>query len=145
MIAIAILDLDRFKGINDTYGHLGGDQTLNTVAKLLEKDFKRDGDIIVRYGGEEFLIIMPLCNALKIESHLDSFRQRLSQVIIHNPDDKTEFSVTASIGAVIANGTYSALLEDWIKQADLNLYQAKNSGRNKLVFTTLKDNNKVNR
>ena len=146
VIAIAILDLDRFKGINDTYGHLGGDQTLNTVAKLLEKDFKRDGDIIVRYGGEEFLIIMPLCNALKIESHLDSFRQRLSQVIIHTPDDKTKFSVTASIGAVIANGTYSALLEDWIKQADLNLYQAKNSGRNKLVFTTLKDNNnKANR
>ncbi|MFT5789123.1 MAG: diguanylate cyclase (GGDEF)-like protein [Shewanella sp.] len=144
VIAIAILDLDRFKHINDTYGHLSGDLTLKTVAKLLNKAFKRDGDIIVRYGGEEFLIIMPLCNALKIKSHLEHFKQKLADTIIESPGNVARFNVTTSIGAVIANGTYSDSLEDWIKQADLNLYQAKNSGRNKLVFTTLLDNPAVN-
>ena len=137
VIAIAILDLDKFKSINDTYGHLGGDLTLKKVAKLLENDFKRDGDVIVRYGGEEFLIIMPHCNTLKIESHLENFKQRLAEIVIENPDNNTSFNVTTSIGAVIGNGTYSDSLEDWIKQADFNLYQAKNNGRNKLVFTTL--------
>ncbi|QQX82039.1 diguanylate cyclase [Shewanella sp. KX20019] len=139
VIAIAILDLDRFKHINDTYGHLSGDATLKTVAKLLKDDFKRDGDIIVRYGGEEFLIIMPLCNALKIESHLENFKQRLANTVIESTDKTTHFNVTTSIGAVIANGTYSDALEDWIKQADINLYSAKHGGRNKLVFTTLLD------
>lgn len=139
VIAVALLDLDRFKAINDTYGHLSGDLALKSVARLLEDDFKRDDDIIVRFGGEEFLVIMPLCNALKIESHLESFKQRLAEIVIENPANNVRFSVTTSIGAVIANGTYSCSLEDWIKQADLNLYQAKDTGRNKLVFTTLED------
>ncbi|MCL1058651.1 diguanylate cyclase [Shewanella gelidimarina] len=139
VIAIALLDLDRFKHINDTYGHLSGDLTLKTVAKLLNDDFKRDGDIIVRFGGEEFLIIMPLCNALKIESHLEHFKQKLADTIIAPPGNTAPFNVTTSIGAVIANGTYSDSLEDWIKQADINLYSAKNGGRNKLVFTTLSE------
>ncbi|WOT03897.1 sensor domain-containing diguanylate cyclase [Shewanella youngdeokensis] len=138
-IAIAIMDLDHFKHINDTYGHLAGDMTLKAVSCLLEQDFKRDADIIVRYGGEEFLVIMPLCNALKIEAHLESFKQKLSQLVILKPGSDIEFNVTTSIGAVIANSSYSNSLEDWIKQADLNLYHAKNNGRNKLVFTTLPD------
>lgn len=139
VIAIVLLDLDRFKHINDTYGHLSGDLTLKTVATLLNDDFKRDGDIVVRFGGEEFLIIMPLCNALNIESHLERFKQKLADTTIIPQGDTVSFNVTTSIGAVIANGTYSDSLEDWIKQADINLYSAKNGGRNKLVFTTLLD------
>ncbi|MGS0825383.1 sensor domain-containing diguanylate cyclase [Shewanella sp. 0m-8] len=136
VIAIALLDLDKFKFINDTYGHDGGDLTLKRIAKLLKQEFKRDSDIIVRYGGEEFLLIMPLCNALKIEHHLERFRQKLESLVI---DAKQTFQVTTSIGAVIGNGTFSTSLEDWVKQADLNLYQAKEAGRNQLVFTTLED------
>lgn len=137
VIAIALLDLDKFKFINDTYGHHSGDLTLKMVAEQLLRDFKRNSDIVVRYGGEEFLLIMPLCNALKIEDHLDSFRQRLAKIVIDNKEDNHQFTVTTSIGAVLGNGTFSASLEDWVKQADINLYQAKHSGRNKLVFTTL--------
>ncbi|ABZ77072.1 diguanylate cyclase [Shewanella halifaxensis HAW-EB4] len=136
VIAIALLDLDKFKFINDTYGHDGGDLTLKRIAELLRQEFKRDSDIIVRYGGEEFLLIMPLCNALKIEHHLESFRRKLENIIIKG---KQPFQVTTSIGAVIGNGTFSTSLEEWVKQADTNLYQAKETGRNKLVFTTLKD------
>lgn len=140
VIAIALLDLDKFKYINDTYGHDGGDLALKRVAALLSQEFKRDSDIIVRYGGEEFLLIMPLCNALKIEAHLDSFRQKLENVVIELTHAKQKFQVTTSIGAVIGNGTFSDSLEQWVKQADINLYQAKNTGRNRLVFTTLEDN-----
>ncbi|GIU29392.1 diguanylate cyclase [Shewanella schlegeliana] len=139
VIAIALLDLDKFKFINDTYGHDGGDLTLKRVAELLSQEFKRDSDIIVRYGGEEFLLIMPLCNALKIEGHLESFRQKLQETGIELETDKVQFQVTASIGAVIGNGSFNASLDEWVKQADINLYQAKNSGRNQLVFTTLED------
>ena len=137
VIAIALLDLDKFKFINDTYGHHSGDLTLKTVAEQLKTDFKRTSDIVVRYGGEEFLLIMPLCNALKIEQHLESFRERLSQLVIDDREDNHQFNVTTSIGAVLGSGTYSQSLEDWVKLADKNLYQAKHSGRNKLVFTTL--------
>ncbi|GIU08078.1 MULTISPECIES: diguanylate cyclase [unclassified Shewanella] len=139
IIAIALLDLDKFKFINDTYGHDGGDLTLKRVAQLLSQEFKRDSDIIVRYGGEEFLLIMPLCNALKIESHLEKFRQKLENIVIDSQQDLQPFRVTTSIGAVIGNGTYSDSLEQWVKQADINLYQAKKAGRNKLIFTTLED------
>ncbi|MCL1136982.1 sensor domain-containing diguanylate cyclase [Shewanella pneumatophori] len=139
VIAIALLDLDKFKFINDTYGHHSGDLTLKAVAEQLLYDFKRNSDIVVRYGGEEFLLIMPLCNALKIEEHLDNFRQRLAKIVIENKEDNHQFNVTTSIGAVLGNGTYSTSLEDWVKQADINLYQAKHSGRNKLVFTTLSE------
>ncbi|MCG9731852.1 diguanylate cyclase [Shewanella sp. Isolate13] len=139
VIAIALLDLDKFKFINDTYGHDGGDLTLKRVAELLCQEFKRESDIIVRYGGEEFLLIMPLCNALKIEGHLERFRHKLQEIIIEQPKDRVQFQVTTSIGAVIGNGSFGASLDEWVKQADINLYKAKSAGRNHLIFTTLED------
>ncbi|WP_228768551.1 diguanylate cyclase [Shewanella sp. TC10] len=138
-ITIVILDLDFFKKVNDTYGHLAGDECLRVVSKLLQHEFKRDTDIVARYGGEEFLLILPLSNALKIEQHLNKFKQKLSELVITSPTDNQEFSVTTSIGAITANANFSADIDVWIKVADDNLYTAKDQGRNKVIINVVNE------
>lgn len=133
-ITVAVLDLDLFKKINDNYGHLAGDECLRIFAQLLQKYFKRDIDIVSRYGGEEFLLILPLTNSLHIQHHLNSFREALAEFEMISPEDKRTFKVTVSIGAITANPDYADELDKWIKIADDNLYQAKQDGRNKTVI-----------
>ncbi|WP_394133288.1 diguanylate cyclase [Shewanella maritima] len=138
-ITFAILDLDYFKTINDSYGHLAGDEALRQVANLLTEHFKRDTDIVARYGGEEFILILPISNALKIEHHLNSFRTLLAEHVIESPEDKKSFKITTSIGAITANANFSNNLDKWIKVADDNLYLAKQQGRNKLVINIIEE------
>ncbi|MGI2171308.1 diguanylate cyclase [Shewanella sp. MF05960] len=133
-ITVAVLDLDLFKQVNDNYGHLAGDECLRIFAQLLQKYFKRDIDIVSRYGGEEFLLILPLTNALHIQHHLNSFREALAEFEMISPEDKRSFHITVSIGAITANPDYADELDKWIKIADDNLYQAKQDGRNKTVI-----------
>ncbi|WP_319803620.1 sensor domain-containing diguanylate cyclase [Shewanella subflava] len=136
-ITIAILDLDFFKSINDSYGHLAGDECLRQVSALLLQHFKRDTDILARYGGEEFILILPMTNALNIEHHLNEFRTILASTKIDSPDSKQQFNLTASIGAITANANYHAQLDKWIKIADDNLYQAKAQGRNRVIVSII--------
>jgi len=131
-ITVAILDLDFFKAINDSYGHLAGDECLRQVSELLSQHFKRDIDILARYGGEEFILILPMTNALNIEHHLNEFRVKLASTKINSPNAAKQFNVTVSIGAITANANYHAQLDKWIKIADDNLYQAKAQGRNRV-------------
>ena len=138
-ITIVILDLDLFKKVNDTYGHIAGDECLRVVSELLRNEFKRDTDIVARYGGEEFLLILPLSNALKIEQHLNKFKQKLSEVVITSPTDEQQFSVTTSIGAITANASFSNDIYVWIKVADDNLYAAKQQGRNKVIINVINE------
>lgn len=137
-IAVVLLDLDFFKKVNDTYGHLAGDECLRAMAKELSSHFKRDVDLLCRYGGEEFILILPMCNTLRIEQHLNLFRENLANVVITSPVDQVTFSITVSIGAIIADATYSHSFEVWLKQADENLYKAKEQGRNSVVCTLIK-------
>lgn len=134
-IAVVLMDLDFFKRVNDEYGHLGGDETLKRVADLLKTKFKRDADLISRYGGEELLLLLPMCNPFKIEQFLNEIRQAIAELEIINPEDQRLISVTVSIGALIANASYSSSLEVWLKEADANLYQAKSEGRNRVICT----------
>ncbi|MCH7423464.1 diguanylate cyclase [Shewanella sp. MM_2022_3] len=136
-IAVVLLDLDFFKKVNDTYGHLAGDECLRVMAEVLSNHFKRDVDLLCRYGGEEFALVLPMCNASKVEQHLNAFKEKLSSVVITNPTDQVTFSVTVSIGAIIADAAYSAKLDDWLKEADENLYKAKEQGRNCVVCTLI--------
>ncbi|MCT8986905.1 sensor domain-containing diguanylate cyclase [Shewanella phaeophyticola] len=133
-LTVVVLDLDLFKEVNDNYGHLAGDECLRIFSQLLQKYFKRDIDIVARYGGEEFLLILPLSNALHIKHHLNSFREAVSEQKFTSPEDKREFSVTVSIGAITANADYANDLDKWIKVADDNLYQAKQDGRNRTII-----------
>ena len=101
----------------------------------MKKYFKRDTDVIARYGGEEFLLILPFCNVLMIEEHLNEFRKKVKGLAIENPNDKRLITMTVSIGALVNNAKYSTELDTWFKQADLNLYLAKNQGRDKVIIS----------
>lgn len=134
-IAVAIMDLDFFKKVNDNHGHLGGDECLKVMAAALSQHFKRETDLVARYGGEEFLLILPIEDRQNVEQHLNDFRLKLAQIDITNPTDQTTFNVSVSIGAVFADANLSEDLDVWIKQADDNLYLAKAQGRNRVVCT----------
>ncbi|QYK06794.1 sensor domain-containing diguanylate cyclase [Shewanella zhangzhouensis] len=138
-IAVVILDLDFFKAINDTHGHLAGDECLRQVAILLTQHFKRDSDLVARYGGEEFLLILPMTNALKIEHHLNQLREDLARHPVNHPSGDEPINLSVSIGAMVANANFSDSLEAWLKVADDNLYQAKAEGRNRVVCTLISD------
>ncbi|KIO34962.1 sensor domain-containing diguanylate cyclase [Shewanella sp. cp20] len=135
-LAFCIIDIDHFKKINDTYGHQMGDKALVALAELMQQFFKRDTDIVSRYGGEEFLLVLPQCNALQVEQHLNQFREQVAAYQIEVPGQRA-IGMTISIGAVISNAGYMSDIDHWFKMADLNLYEAKENGRNRVVCSLL--------
>lgn len=122
---IAMLDIDHFKKVNDNYGHDGGDTALVTVAKILSLYFPND--IVARFGGEEFCI--QACGEFNsFARRLDKLRQRIEKTsITHN---NTTINLTISIGVATAQSS----LDQQIKLADDRLYQAKEAGRNRVIF-----------
>ncbi len=126
-LCIALFDIDKFKDINDTYGHDMGDEVLCTLSSFV-KSFLRESDIIGRYGGEEFLIIYQ--NTMLKDACVVSERLRKS-VLEHNFNDNIE-QVTISIGLVEYKDDES--VDELFKRLDTLLYKSKNEGRNKLSF-----------
>lgn len=123
---LAMMDIDFFKSINDTYGHDAGDIVLKTVSELLQQEF--DQQIIARLGGEEFSVFfadMPIAQAME---KLDAFRSRLESTSIDIGEE--EISCTISIG--LTQGKFPHL-DAMLNQADQLLYDAKEGGRNKVV------------
>lgn len=127
-LSVLILDIDDFKKVNDQYGHPFGDQVLVEVAKLL-KESTRDSDVLCRWGGEEFLLLMPDASsveALKFTQHLQSRFANLNLVI-----EKTNIKVEFSIG--IASKCATDEPSHFIYRADQALLQAKQNGKNQIV------------
>lgn len=121
---LALLDIDRFKGINDRFGHLYGDEVLLLFARLMRKNFRED-DLLFRYGGEEFIVLLENVEEQRAKTVLDRFRQAVGG---HSfPQVGT---VTVSIGFVQMGR--QALPSDVFSQADKALYYAKEHGRNRV-------------
>jgi len=128
-ISILIIDLDKFKDFNDTYGHLQGDVVLQTIAKVFPTVIRRPADFIARWGGEEFIVVLPNTNspgALDIAEKI-----RLTAENTKHHGDNCEESLTVSIG-VNTKDPPSGLLEDFFQGADTALYEAKRNGRNRV-------------
>ena len=130
-LSLLILDLDRFKSINDTHGHDGGDDVLREFAGRLRKNV-RGIDLACRYGGEEFVVVMPDTEA----SIAEKVAERIRAEIERNPFAVGKDGLT--IGLTISVGVSSVLrkrdtVEDLMKRADLALYEAKSAGRNRVV------------
>ncbi|MFC1747854.1 diguanylate cyclase [Pseudomonadota bacterium] len=125
--SVVMLDLDYFKRVNDTYGHIAGDKVLNETVKRLRANI-RIYDSLGRYGGEEFLIIMPNTD----RSNAMKQAERVRRAISDEPMDTSEgiFNVTISIGVHVFNPQNGDDAESAIKSADQALYEAKNAGRN---------------
>jgi diguanylate cyclase (GGDEF)-like protein len=126
---VMIADIDHFKKINDTYGHLAGDSVLRRIADTLVQ-VVRECDHVGRYGGEEFLIILPNSDAIGAMQMAQRIREKISQVRFHN--DGNTISMTISVGvAQCVDGKDS--VEAILSRADTALYQAKANGRNQAI------------
>ncbi len=129
-ISVVTVDIDHFKSINDRFGHDVGDIALKEAAYLIKK-ILRDSDLVARFGGEEFCILLENIELKELQNLMENLRSGFEKNIVKA--GPAEFSYTVSIGA------YYGLLdsvEDMLKISDENLYEAKNSGRNKVIITT---------
>lgn len=125
-----LIDIDFFKNINDTYGHTAGDTVLQNLVEIL-RAFVRRSDYIIRWGGEEFLVILPDCGEIKAQEIAEKMRNKVLEVV----DNMCNTSISVGI-APYTGGDY----HDTIRLADKALYYAKEHGRNQVVLATnLKD------
>ena len=133
LMSVIMLDLDHFKELNDQYGHLVGDQVLKQVAKLIKQEFSRETDTVVRFGGEEFLVIAPYVTAAALANKLETLRTAIAHYQFINQVNNS-FNTSASFGAIIADAAFANNIITWVKVADKCLYQAKAQGRNQVVI-----------
>ncbi len=127
-LALLMVDIDHFKALNDQHGHEAGDQALIAVARRLAS-VAREDDVVARWGGEEFLVLLPRTDAAAAGRLAERLRQALADAPIEIGDGKT-VQLTASIGISCAASSES--LDALVRQADAALYAAKDSGRNRI-------------
>lgn len=132
-LAVVMIDLDKFKIVNDTYGHMAGDQVIVALARLL-KHRLRNTDVIGRYGGEEFALLLKNLTAEKAEELVNELRDDFSKIIFNAGNE--QFKVTFSAGISLYPG-YSRV-EALRMAADAALYEAKEQGRNRVVVSRAK-------
>ncbi len=126
-VSLMMLDLDHFKQINDTHGHAVGDIVLSEMGKLLNSSF-RDGDMVARFGGEEFVVLLNHCDAKQVHIKAEKLRQQIEAL---NPN---QLAISSSIGVTTLEPGMTFDFEALFHAADLGVYQAKEQGRNQVRF-----------
>lgn len=127
-LSLLMLDIDHFKKVNDTYGHLVGDRTLAFLASELRKQ-SRKYDVVCRYGGEEFLMLLPQTTLANAQLVAERIRMQVSKLELISNQEKVHFSI--SLGLTCLNDENSDI-ETIINEADQAMYQAKTAGRNRV-------------
>jgi len=131
-ICVVIADIDNFKIINDSYGHLVGDDVLKTIANKLIENL-RGIDLAGRWGGEEFIILLPDTTAEQAQEIIDRIRVNIENIEFESPSTSQKFNITVRFG--LSNSVLSGVpLREIIDKADKALYQAKENGRNQVVI-----------
>ncbi len=128
-VVVAMVDIDHFKSVNDTYGHATGDVVIASVATLLRQRL-RQTDMIGRYGGEEFLVVLPHCSAEDGRKRLEDIRQYFSRLRFNQGEQ--EFACTLSAGMVCSTDVSEDNKDRLLVLADEALYRAKRGGRNQV-------------
>lgn len=124
-----MLDVDLFKKINDYYGHQAGDDCLKKVAQEIRISLLRPSDIAVRYGGEEFVVILPNTNIHGAQRVAERIRRNITNLAIKHEESTVSEVVTLSQGIAEMNHKDNTVYE-CLKHAEASLYEAKNNGRN---------------
>lgn len=137
ILSVLMIDVDFFKRYNDTYGHSRGDDCLRTIAKSLDAGLLSPDDFVVRYGGEEFVVVLQNADEQAACAIADLIIQNIKACAIpHEKNDAASY-VTVSVGATSAKAVQSLTIEDYIKTADKALYFSKKNGRNQSTFLSL--------
>lgn len=129
-LVIVMLDLDRFKSINDTYGHAGGDEVLKSLSVVLTKG-ARESDIICRYGGEEFVIALPRMSLKQAHGKVEGWRTEFAETVVQHGD--LSINVTFS-GGIAIFPDHGADVDTLLACADVAMYRSKTNGRNRITF-----------
>jgi two-component system, cell cycle response regulator len=132
---VILADIDHFKRVNDTLGHAAGDEVLKEVARRLKLDL-RPYDVVGRYGGEEFLIILPGCNLTAGARRADGIRHLVAKDPINTPLGQA--MATLSMGVTATNSTRDRSVAEFLHEADISLYDAKKNGRNRVEIYSAK-------
>ncbi|MDC7224781.1 MAG: diguanylate cyclase [Spirochaetales bacterium] len=128
-----ICDIDSFKSVNDSYGHECGDIVLKSLGAILQRNM-REIDTAARWGGEEFVLLLPETNREEAQTALERIRHEVEQNLFEYGGNR--FYKTMSFGACYCTGS-EVVMEDVINRADKNLYEAKENGKNRAIITSL--------
>jgi len=132
-LSFLMIDLDHFKKYNDKFGHTAGDIVLKTIAMILTNMFNQPGQIVCRYGGEEFCVLLPDCSKRKAGQLAEDVRKRIEAQTIILRREKTHISVSIGVAA-FPRDTHTK--EELVQKADAALYEAKASGRNQVAMAS---------
>ncbi len=137
--SVLMVDIDHFKRVNDTHGHLVGDDVLRSVADVLRKQFRGEQDLLCRFGGEEFAVFLPGLDTTEAPKAADRLRRAVAETV--TPADASLVQVTVSVGVAVADPASNPAVEvqELLARADLGLYRAKDEGRNQVRLTTRPD------
>lgn len=133
LLTVMMIDIDKFKVFNDTYGHIKGDECLCVVASCINNIFHRKTDMVARYGGEEFIVLCAQKDARQAFAVAEQVRQAVESLQIENINSDSGKYVTISVGLATETPSENGSYERLIKKADDALYTAKRNGRNMVV------------
>jgi diguanylate cyclase (GGDEF)-like protein len=133
-ISVAIADVDYFKQFNDNYGHAKGDRVLISLASEIRRNLKRPYDLVSRYGGEEFGIILPKTSADKAYQLCETIRKAVERLHIVHDFSSVSKKITISIGGATVIPEKNMDVSTLVEKADRHLFEAKNKGRNKVEW-----------
>ncbi len=136
--SLAIIDIDYFKNYNDSYGHKKGDEALKQVANALVNSVKRPQDSISRFGGEEFVLLLPEINMQGFCHVLENVKDNINKLNIIHEKSVVSNKLTVTIGGVLGIPSQENSQHKFFAEADKNLYRGKEQGRNQIVVTQLK-------
>jgi diguanylate cyclase (GGDEF)-like protein/PAS domain S-box-containing protein len=136
-LSLIMIDIDYFKAFNDTYGHLSGDECIKHVAQVLNTSINRAGDLAARFGGEEFIVLLPDTEQEGATRVASIIRATVEGLQIKHSGSSINSYVTISLGIASINPTVEGEGKDLIKAADEALYQAKDNGRNRICAVRL--------
>ena len=139
-ISVIMIDIDDFKNYNDKYGHLEGDKALKKVSNTLKKSARRSNDIIARYGGEEFIVLFPNTSNKDAKKLAEQMRISIKKLKIINEVNEDKNILTISLGVATIFPLFADKIDDFINEADKQLYKSKNNGRNQVNSIKIKHN-----
>jgi diguanylate cyclase (GGDEF)-like protein len=137
LLSLLMIDIDFFKRYNDTYGHIEGDKCLKIVAQTLSQSITRVDDFVVRYGGEEFVVVLPNTDEQGAQLVADKLLENIRSCNIPHAQNDAADCLTISIGATTGKVEYTHKADDFVKKADELLYKSKQNGRNRKTFERL--------